>query len=132
MPANRRSEYSSVNEMKSALFFRTHKDRVVPDPFTETFSAICYLGRGVSTGSASTSAGLRITFMLASLATTQIHFIDISIGSDIEFLRHSHTANPARLALASCAKAAIEEHENVAAGRHNQPCTGHTCTRSGL
>jgi arsenite methyltransferase len=49
--------------------------------------------------------------MLASFATTQIHFIDIVTGSDIEFLCHSRTPTAVPRRSASCAKAAIEEHE---------------------
>lgn len=85
MPTNRRSECSSVNEMKSALFFRTHKDRVVADALTETFAATCdpfqntrryrhrLMHRSVASARpahSSISARLRITFMLASSATT--------------------------------------------------------------
>jgi hypothetical protein len=47
----------------------------------------------------SISAGLRITFMLASFATTQTHFIDIVAGSDVEFLRLSQTPNVATATL---------------------------------
>jgi len=41
LPANRRSEWHSVNEMKSALFYGRHKDRVATVPFAETFAAMC-------------------------------------------------------------------------------------------
>jgi hypothetical protein len=40
LPANRRSEWHAVNEMKSALFYGTHKDRVASVPFAETFAAV--------------------------------------------------------------------------------------------
>jgi len=37
MHANRRSECTSVNEMKSALFSGAHNDRIVGDHLAETF-----------------------------------------------------------------------------------------------
>jgi hypothetical protein len=71
--------------MKAALFFGTNNDRIAADHFAETFAVIPDAGTlsdpravdrsGCSARStrfvrSSTSAALRITFMLASPATT--------------------------------------------------------------
>jgi hypothetical protein len=44
LPANRRSEWHPVNEMKSTLFFGRHEDRIAADTFPETFAAVCSPG----------------------------------------------------------------------------------------
>lgn len=53
MLANRKSQWTAVNEMKSALFFAANNDRLGSDTSVETFSTMCL---GLPSGSAALRA----------------------------------------------------------------------------